>query len=87
MSEDKKKRYARFTSLNEAEEYGIDPNHIAGHMYQAVICAFDGDERGLDLGFYYQFRDTERRTWTLSVIPEDGGVISEALLDEAQEGT
>lgn len=79
------KRHVKFTTFGEAAEYGIDPVHIVQHMYETVVCAFGGNPAGLDLGFYFSFRDTAGRTWTLSVIPEDGGVISDALLESAQE--
>jgi hypothetical protein len=79
------KRYFKFTSLEEAHEWGIDPQHIVQHMFETVLCAFRGNEAGLDMGFYFSFRDDQRRSWTLSVIPEDGGVISDALLEQAQE--
>jgi len=82
---DEPKRYAKFTSIEEARQFGFDPAHVVEHMAETVLCAFRGRAEGLDMGFYFSFRDEADRTWTLSVIPADGGVISDALLESAQE--
>lgn len=82
---DEDKPWVQFDSLEAAAELGFDAEHIAEHMISTVLCHFDGAYEGLDLGFYFQFRDNQQRVWTLSVIPEDGGVISDALLHAAQE--
>jgi hypothetical protein len=79
-------KYMRFTNAGQASEYGVDVNHLIQHMAETVLCVANGNPAIFDLGFYFSFRDALDRTWTLSVLPEDGGVISDALLKEAQEG-
>jgi hypothetical protein len=77
--------YYKFTDLESANAVGLDPEHTMEHMIETVLCAARGNTRVLDSGFYFQFRDAGNRTWTLSVIPEDGGVITDALLKEVME--
>jgi hypothetical protein len=77
--------YLKFESFEEAYNYGVDPSHVAEHMIGTVMCVFEGDLSLLDKGFFFSFRDRDNRTWTLSVIPEDGGVITDALIEAAQE--
>ena len=84
MSEEKK--YIAIRSARDAAEHGVSASHLFEHMIETVLCVSGGDERVFDMGFYAQFTDHDGRVWTLSVIPEDGGVISDALVDMMQEG-
>lgn len=84
MSEEKK--YVAIRSPQDAAEHGVSAEHLFEHLVETVLCVAGGDPRVLDLGFYAQFTDAQHRVWTLSVIPEDGGVISDALVDMMQEG-
>ena len=80
------KKYVAIRSAEDAAEYGMSASHLFEHLVETVLCVTGDDERIFDLGFYSQFTDADGRVWTLSVIPEDGGVISDALVDMMQEG-
>ena len=80
---DDDKPYYWLESYEDAEAHGIDPEHLFEHLVETVLCVSGGDERVFDLGFYCQFNDLGNRVWTLSLVPEDGGVISDALLESA----
>lgn len=72
-------------AIEQAAEAGVDLNHLFLHLYETALCTL-GSEASLDAGFFVQLTDKKHRTWTFSIVPEDGGLITQGLLDIALEG-
>lgn len=72
-------------AVQRAADHGVDLYHVFLHLYETAVCML-GSERALDAGVFVQLTDLKDRTWTFSVVPEDGGLVSKGLLEAALEG-
>lgn len=68
------RRGEEMTEAGQAAVY-----HMFEHLYGGALCILGSDE-AMDDGFYLRVKDKKNRTWTFSLIPEDGGKVQAAML-------